>query len=274
MTTITTLGVDLLTRFCTPTQRETAGKSVESLAMARRIDVLHTTVTSYPHSPSTEQINLACYEWGTGDKIVILTHGWEWQAGRMSAFVPDLIDAGWHVIAFDAPAHGQSGGTELNLVDYGRSIRSVAQHFGEPRAVIGHSFGGTAAAWYVAHEPHRLDAFVSIAAGSGGEFLMRNFVQRAKIGLEAEGAVRDAFCERFGGSPSTFSVEHFGRQICARTLIAHDRRDTIVGFDQGEQFAKSITGAQIHITTGLGHRGILRDADVIDTVVRFIAERS
>ena len=265
-----TRGLDLLARFCAPMQRELAGKALEALDAAQRVDIPHTTVVSYPNSPSTDQVTLACYVWGEGSKRVILTHGWEWQAGRMSAFASPLVEAGFCVIAFDAPAHGRSRGVELNLPDYARSIHTVAQHFGEPHAVIGHSFGGLAAAWYAAHEPNALHALVSISAGSGAEFLMQSYVLGMQLSSNDELALRDEFSARFGGPPAGYSVEHFGRQVKARTLIVHDQRDAVVGFDQGQLFAASIPGAHLHTTRGLGHRAILRDPGVTGAVTRFV----
>ena len=99
---------------------------------------------------------------------------------------------------------------------------------------------------------------------------MRNFVQLGNIGPDDERALREAFRDRFGGPPSAFAVEDFGPYVRARTLIAHDRRDTVVGFDQGELFARCIPGARLHATSSLGHRGILRDAEVIAAVVGFV----
>ena len=270
MTTLAAMA--LVSRFCTPTQRETSGKAVQALETAKRVDVLHTTVTSYPNSTTTDQVTLACYCWGEGEKIVILTHGWEWQAGRMSAFVQPLLEKGFRVVAFDAPAHGQSEGAELNLPDYARSIRTVAQCFGEPYAVVGHSFGGLAAAWYAAHEPNALHMLVSISSGSGGEFLMRNYVAGMQLSEADEHALREGFRDRFGGTPTDYSVAHFGKDIRARTLIVHDRRDNVVGFDQAALFVAHIPNVQLHATSGLGHRAILRAPEVPEEVARFVGD--
>jgi len=48
---------------------------------------------------------LATWSWGKGP-LVVLVHGWTGHAGRLTRYVPALVDAGFSVLAFDAPGHG------------------------------------------------------------------------------------------------------------------------------------------------------------------------
>src|SRR6185369_13228471 len=54
-----------------------------------------------------EDGDLAVWHWGTGPRV-LLVHGWNGHAGRLSSFVQPLVEAGFGVVAFDAPAHGIS----------------------------------------------------------------------------------------------------------------------------------------------------------------------
>src|SRR4051794_6933179 len=45
--------------------------------------------------------------WGDGPTI-FLVHGWGGHAGQFRSFVPALVQAGYSVIALEAPAHGGS----------------------------------------------------------------------------------------------------------------------------------------------------------------------
>ena len=85
-----------------------------------------------------------------------------------------------------------------------------------------------------------------------------------------ERAFRDRFAERFGGPVELYSVQRFGRHIRIPVLIVHDRRDNMVGFEESDAILEHVPTARRLATSGLGHRAITRDAEVIAAAVRFI----
>src|SRR3712207_6641379 len=52
---------------------------------------------------------VAVWEWGNGPTVA-LVHGWGSRAARLAVHVEPLLGAGFSVVAFDAPAHGESEG--------------------------------------------------------------------------------------------------------------------------------------------------------------------
>lgn len=47
------------------------------------------------------------YHWGAEDApLVLLSYGWAYNAGRWRHFVPELLEAGYRVLAYDPPGHG------------------------------------------------------------------------------------------------------------------------------------------------------------------------
>jgi alpha-beta hydrolase superfamily lysophospholipase len=56
---------------------------------------------------------LATWSYGKGPTI-LLVHGWNGHAAQLRAFVSPLVDAGYRVVAFDQPAHGQSSGARTH----------------------------------------------------------------------------------------------------------------------------------------------------------------
>jgi hypothetical protein len=54
-------------------------------------------------------------------------------------------------------------------------------------------------------------------------------------------------------------------------LVVHDYGDAEVEHTNGAAIAKAWPRAQLYSTSGLGHRRLLRDSAVIQTVVDFIA---
>ena len=83
------------------------------------------------------------WRWGEGP-AVLLVHGWGGHAGRLSRFVRPLTEAGFSVVAFDAPGHSSSDGKLCDLADFVRALRAVARDYGGVAAVIGHSLGAAA----------------------------------------------------------------------------------------------------------------------------------
>ena len=57
----------------------------------------------------------------------------------------------------------------------------------------------------------------------------------------------------------------------APLLVVHDVADEVVPFERGRAMADAWPGARLIRTDGLGHKRILRDAEVIAQVARFVA---
>jgi pimeloyl-ACP methyl ester carboxylesterase len=62
-------------------------------------------------------------------------------------------------------------------------------------------------------------------------------------------------------------------RMTAPLLVVHDHGDDLVPFAEGAAIAASWPRARLHPTTGLGHRGVVRDAGVVAEVLRFVTDR-
>jgi pimeloyl-ACP methyl ester carboxylesterase len=61
--------------------------------------------------------------------------------------------------------------------------------------------------------------------------------------------------------------------VRAAALVIHDRGDREVSFGSGLKLARAWKGARLVATDGLGHNRILREPDVVQDSVDFIANR-
>ena len=93
---------------------------------------------------------LAVWDWGEGP-TVLLVHGWNGSAAQMAGYVQPLVDAGYHVVAFDQPGHGQSSGSHVTLLDRAEAVRAVADRVQKVHAIVAHSLGATASLVAMAH---------------------------------------------------------------------------------------------------------------------------
>ena len=65
-------------------------------------------------------------------------------------------------------------------------------------------------------------------------------------------------------------VPTLARGMTAPALIVHDRNDPDVPYTHGEEIAAAWPGAELVTTSGLGHRAILRDREVVRRTVGFL----
>lgn len=215
---------------------------------------------------------IAVYTWSDGP-AVLLVHGWSGRGAQMGAFVEPLLAAGYRVIAFDAPAHGQSSGKDTNLPEVSAVMQALAREHGPVHAVIAHSFG-VACTLYALNEGMRVARVVGISPPATIEGLVDKFATSLAIPPPAIAAMRGYFEARFGTDLWTrFSPLRLASRAGIPALIIHDDDDQDVSWREGEALTNAWPGAQFQRTHGLGHRRVLRDPDVIAQAVRFVAAR-
>ena len=83
---------------------------------------------------------------GARGPVVYFAHGWGGRGSQLTAYVEPLVAAGYRVVLFDAPAHGDSGPgpagpRRTHGVEFGKALDAVSARFGPAHAVIAHSLG-------------------------------------------------------------------------------------------------------------------------------------
>lgn len=217
--------------------------------------------------------HIAVYSWGAGP-LILLVHGWSGRGAQMGAFADPLVQAGYRVIAFDAPAHGRSTGEDTNLPEIGDVLLELVRQHGPLHAVIAHSFG-VLATLYAIGEGLNLARVVGISPPSSIEGLIDKFAQGLSIPTAALEVMRTLFEARFGlDAWQRFSPVRLAQSTTVDALIVHDDTDREVPCQEGEALAKAWPGARMLRTSGLGHRRILRDSQVIAEAIAFVASYS
>ena len=84
---------------------------------------------------------LAVTTWGDQGPAVLLMHGWGGSRAQMTGFVDPLLSAGYRVVAYDQPAHGESDGKITNILEMTPTMDLIASREGKFDAIIAHSFG-------------------------------------------------------------------------------------------------------------------------------------
>jgi pimeloyl-ACP methyl ester carboxylesterase len=68
-----------------------------------------------------------------------------------------------------------------------------------------------------------------------------------------------------------FEPDAVGPRIRVPTLVVHDRGDSINRFADGQAYAHAVRDARLVATEGLGHRKVLKDAQVLGEVAIFVS---
>ena len=84
---------------------------------------------------------MAVTTWGESGPAVLLMHGWGGARAQMTGFVEPLLSAGYRVVAYDQPAHGESDGKMTNLLEIAPTMDLIKETEGNFDAIIAHSFG-------------------------------------------------------------------------------------------------------------------------------------
>jgi len=258
-----------LDMFSTPTRRPAkSGKTKRILARSNETQLAYTD----PDLPDWHDLSITVRTWGDPTHPrVLLAHGWEGQAGSFRDFIAPLTEAGFYVVAFDAPGHGTSTGERANLLVFMNTLRAVAAEHGPFYAIGGHSLGGLAALLTAVEEPHvPSQRIVLIAAPAGVTGAFEAFVRFWGIpGYVLQGMYR-RIEDAVGRSVASFSTEHTAGQVQQDVLLVHDEDDAEVGFDNAQLTKRRLPAATLHRTSGLGHQLILRDNDTVAAVVDFL----
>lgn len=215
---------------------------------------------------------VAVYTWGRG-RPVVLVHGWEGRATQMGALATAIADAGYRAVAFDAPAHGRSDGRTSSMRLFIDTLQAVAAEEGPLAAVVGHSMGSGACTVALA-EGLAAERAVLISSPTHLDNVIANFTRLTGLPQAVQERFRRRMEARHGADIwQRYSPIERAPSIGVPALIVHDRDDDEIPPAEAAQLQSAWPGAALVMTRGLGHRRILRDAEVARAIVAFLTTR-
>ena len=212
---------------------------------------------------------LVGWRWGRrGDPVVVLVHGWGGRGTQLKSFVAPLLERGFSVVAYDAPGHGMTGGSESSLPHFLSALEAMLDRLGPVHALIGHSLGGAVAAMAMAQRPQHIGRGVLIAPPASLAESNRRQAEALGWPENLRAAVQRRIEHRFGIAWSEFEAGRIaGPQAL---LVIHDRKDREVPLADGQRYVQRWPAARLLETSGLGHRRLLRDPTVIGATADFL----
>ena len=223
---------------------------------------------SAPSTSEPSSIDIAYYEMGEGPRV-LLVHGWAGQSTDLASIASGLISAGFSVVALDLPAHGQSQGRQNSIPLSARAVLGVAERVGGLRAAIAHSFGGPVLL-HAMTQGLAPQSVVFVSPPSSYADQARKVAAMANLSSADTAELLKAISSEIGVAIEEVSFQHEAPTMTVPALFLHSKDDRIVTTEESTLSAKAWPGARHHLLDGLGHRKILDDPEVVDSVVDFI----
>ena len=243
--------------FCRPIRRPVKPHHLEFLNTSTKFTVAYSGKT------------VQGYRWGTGERKLLLLHGWESHSYWWKSVVTHLPKDQFTIYSIDAPGHGLSAGDYINIPHYSGLIEQLVLMYGPFHGILGHSLGAFSAV-YTLHRAPQLPVsklVVMAAPGEGKEFFA---YYQTVLGLSptAMKIIRDYFIEKLGHGPEYFSLKAFASTLQLPGLIIHDTEDREAPYAHALEANRVWKNSQLVTTTGLGHN--LKSIELIDTVKQFL----
>jgi pimeloyl-ACP methyl ester carboxylesterase len=204
-------------------------------------------------------------------------HGWGGYCAQLGAFIEPLVTAGFRVALFDALGHGESATSGLGLrqasfLDFAGGLAAIRDALGPLYAVVAHS-GGAAAAGIALRRGLSMERLVLLAPVATPGLYAARFERALGVAPEVSELWRTRSENRVGFRFVDLDLTPLARDVAVpRTLLIHDHDDPEVPFAESEEIAGAWPNATLYATDRLGHRRILRDANVIERVTQFVSE--
>ena len=212
---------------------------------------------------------IVVYQYGSSDKKVLLVHGWSGRGTQLVKIADALLEQGFMVYSFDAPAHGKSKGNFSIMPEFIASILEMEQKYGPFEFAIGHSLGGMSVLNAI-KQNLAVKKAVTIGSGDVIQDIIDEFVKNLKLKPEYGLRLKDHFETKFGGKMDDYSAYKAAQMVQIPVLVIHDQNDGDVSVNSAFHIEKHLTHSELLITEGLGHRKIVGDPAVIEAILKFI----
>lgn len=177
---------------------------------------------------------------GTGDanRRVVLVHGFTQTRRSWTPLLPRLVDGGRQVVTVDAPAHGRSADSQVDLVEGARLLGAI----GGEAVYVGYSMGGRLTLHLALAAPQLLRAVVLVGATAGLETEAERAARRSAdeaLAADLERHGLDAFLDRWLANPlfATLPVDE--------ATLAERKENTVAGLAASLRFTGTGTQASL-----------------------------
>jgi len=244
-------------KISTPTQRPLSEKELSFLKTAQQ--------TSIPFMKGSIQV----YQWGKGQQIIGMIHGWEGRTSDFSTIIEALQDD-FTIIAFDAPSHGLSSRQPTALFDFIEAVQTVISQY-SINHIISHSFGSVAVLNMLANHPQKIEKIAMFTSPNRFKDRMLFDAEQAGMHPKTTEKFMKTVEKRFSINIDELNVSDIVSKITIKDkLILHDIDDKVVSIDQSKQIQAAWNNVELQEFQGTGHYRILHDTAALEKLKTFL----
>jgi hypothetical protein len=216
--------------------------------------------------------NIVEYHWGPEEApLVLLSYGWAYNAGRWRHFVPELVEAGYRVLAYDPPGHGLAPAGTMNIPANSAIIRALLEYYGPAYAIVGHSFGGGSSVNALKDLPRGLhpSRMVIMASFSFAPSIFLEYKKALGLWSPLYWRMVRGFEKRAGRSIDSFDFALMTSAFShIQGLLIHDPGDAVTPYAESRRYHDFWPESHLYSPTEGGHH--LGTAGITRAVLRFI----
>lgn len=217
------------------------------------------------------------FEWlpeKSNGKKILICHGFDSLSYKFASYVAPLLNGGYTVYAFDAPAHGLSTGKKINALLYRDLIIEINNRFGYLDTIIAHSFGCIAATLAIENSLMLLKQLIILAPATETKQSLADFSTHLQLSFPIRNELENIIV-KIGGQPSSwYSVARIIKSVQIPTLWIHDQYDPITPFKDVDPIVQlKLKHVDFIITRHLGH-SLYKKEEVKEQVIQWLRQRS
>ncbi len=221
------------------------------------------------HRLKTDQSEFEAMEWeGEGPKVLFV-HGWSGRGTQFFRIIEALQEKKFHVFAINAPAHGGSSKKKTHLFEFVDAIEVMVSQFGHFPYAVGHSLGGMAI-FNALKRNLKPEKIVVIGTPANIRSVVMDFCDRVQVSQKIGNRIIAKIEERYKMNSNEASTDYLAGNYNLPGLIIHDIDDLDIDISNAHSLKEKWPNANLVITEGKGHRKILMDIKVIETIVGFL----
>jgi pimeloyl-ACP methyl ester carboxylesterase len=218
--------------------------------------------------------SICVYTIGEG-KPVLFIHGWELGVYRFESLMREIAKAGFRVVAFDIPGHGESTGKQSDIVEICKVACELDKSFGPFFAGVAHSYGGLCLA-NLLRIGLKMQKVVLLSTPATYESIIDRFGEFLHLRARVVASLRDAINRRYAPHRLEEDFSTMKNLLKTKTpaLLVHDEMDPVVPFADASALAQVHEDVRLMSTNGLGHNRIVSSPEVTLSCIEFLtAER-
>lgn len=233
-----------------------------------------TSLKVYDEYFSGQELTFQAFKWGSGNRKILLTHGWGSKAADLYEIIIALEQVdNIEIIALDAPGNGTSDGSLSSLLLFMEGVKAIVAQYGMPEVTIGHSLGAMANILAMEQLQIHPKQMISIAPLID---LGENF-EASMDALDIPKATQDIFFERFEDRfKKSVSYYHlidwsaFSTEF-SKHWVAYDSNDLVSPYSFMKAFLDSNSLISSTDYPDAGHERIIKSPIMIQDMLKILS---